>query len=257
MSRINTERPHRALIGTLLLLSVVATTPLHAQDTAAVRTDSVAVVPGWTTTLRPYLFLAGISGSVTAGPSTIPINSSFGEIVDNLQPSFFTAVAFEKGIWGAYADFQYISLQGEGTGMLGTTVGLKNIIGEADVTLRPSRGSTLRLLAGARGYQVDQTATIGDSLVIHGETFVIDPIIGAMGTWDLGERWQFEMRGDIGGFGISSEFTSQLSIIAMYDLSKTVSIPFGYRILNYRIKDDDVWMDTSMGGLVLGVDIRP
>jgi hypothetical protein len=59
-------------------------------------------------------------------------------------------VAFEKGMWGVYADFQYISLEGEGTGLLGTTVGLKNIIGEADFTLRPSRGSTLRLLAGLR-----------------------------------------------------------------------------------------------------------
>jgi hypothetical protein len=238
-----------------LLLALASPALANAQDSAAATTPTAA--PGWTTTLRPYLFLAGVSGSITAGPSTIPINSSFGELVDNLQPSFFTAVTFEKGVWGLYADFQYISLEGEGTGLLGTTVGLKNIIGEADVTFRPSPGSSLRLLAGARGYQVDQKVTLGDTLVIRGETFVLDPIVGAMGTWDLGEKWQFEMRGDIGGFGISSEFTSQLSIIAMYDVSQTISIPFGYRIINYRIKDDDIWMDTSMGGLVLGVDIRP
>jgi hypothetical protein len=247
---------HLITAGVLLTIPCLATVA-HAQESTAGPTDSVTAPPGWTTTIRPYLFLAGISGSLTAGPSTIPINSSFGELVDNLQPSFFTAVAFEKGVWGVYADFQYISLEGEGTGMLGTTVGLKNIIGEADVTFRPSPGSSLRLLAGARGYQVDQSVTINSNPPIHGETFVIDPIIGAMGTWDLGDKWQFEMRGDFGGFGISSEFTSQLSIVAMYDVSSTISIPFGYRILNYRIKDDEVWMDTSMGGLVLGVDIRP
>jgi hypothetical protein len=239
------------------LLLLALSTPAQALAQESDSTAGPVAAPGWTTTLRPYLFLAGVSGSITAGPSTIPINSSFGELVDNLQPSFFTAVTFEKGVWGLYADFQYISLEGEGTGLLGTTVGLKNIIGEADVTFRPSPGSSLRLLAGARGYQVDQKVTLGDTLVIRGETFVLDPIVGAMGTWDLGEKWQFEMRGDIGGFGISSEFTSQLSIIAMYDVSQTISIPFGYRIINYRIKDDEVWMDTSMGGLVLGVDIRP
>jgi len=239
-----------------LLLALAFPALTSAQNTPS---DSVTptAVPGWSTTLRPYLFLAGLSGSLTTGPSTIPINSSFGELLDNLQPSFFVAAAFEKERWGVYADFQYISLQGEGTGMLGTTVQLKNTIGEIDATFRPARGSSLRLIAGARGYQVDQTVTIGANPPLHGETFVIDPIIGAMGTWDLGERWQFEMRGDIGGFGISSEFTSQLSIISMYDVSETISIPFGYRILSYRIKDDKVWMDTSMGGLVLGVDIRP
>jgi hypothetical protein len=249
----------RLLRRTLPLAALLLASAAQAQDSTMARPDPVTptAVPGWSTTLRPYLFLAGVSGSITAGPSTIPINSSFGELLDNLQPSFFTAVAFEKGMWGVYADFQYISLEGEGTGMLGTTVGLKNIIGEADFTLRPSRGSTLRLLAGLRGYQVDQRVTLGDTLVIRGETFVLDPIIGAMGTWDLGDRWQFEMRGDIGGFGISSEFTSQLSIVAMYDVSGTISIPFGYRIINYRIKDEDIWMDTSMGGLVVGVDIRP
>lgn len=245
--------------ATIAALTLLLAPLAHAQDSATAHTDSVAptAVPGWTVTLRPYLFLAGLSGSLTAGPTTIPINSSFGELVDNLQPSFFTSVALEKGSWGMYADFQYISLEGEGTGMLGTTVGLKNIIGEADATFRPARGSTLRLLAGARGYQVDQSVVINSNPPIHGETFVVDPIIGAMGTWELGKDWQFEMRGDIGGFGVSSEFTSQLSIGAMYDLSETVSIPFGYRILNYRIKDDKVWLDTSMGGLVLGVDIRP
>lgn len=247
-------RARRALLTTAaLLLGFGAATPAQAQDTTAVRVDSA---PDSRVSIRPYLFLAGLSGSITAGPNTIPINSSFGELVENLQFSLFTAVEFEKGRWGGYADFQYISLGAEGSGALGATVELKNIIGEVDMTYRPSRAGGLRVLAGARGYQVDQTLTIGANPPVTASTFVLDPIVGAIGQWPLGETWDFEIRGDIGGFGISSEFTSQLAMVAMLKVSKTVSIPIGYRTLNYRIKDGKVFMDTQMGGLVLGADIK-
>jgi hypothetical protein len=243
---------HQLLAGAFLAGLLLASTA-HAQDPASVRSDSAT---GSRVSIRPYLFLAGLSGSITAGSNTIPINSSFGEILDNLQFSLFTAVSFEKGRWGGYADFQYISLGAEGSGALGATVELKNIIGEVDGTFRPSRAGGLRLLAGARAYQVDQTLTIGANPSTTASTFVLDPIVGAIGEWSLGDKWDFEIRGDIGGFGVSSEFTSQLSMVALLNVSKSVSIPIGYRTLNYRIKDGKIFMDTQMGGLVLGADIK-
>jgi hypothetical protein len=227
----------RVLLSLCLLLPAAA----HAQ---------------WKVAVRPYFFLAGISGSLTSGSNTIPLNSTFADILDNVKLSLFTAVTAEKGRWGVYGDFQYIDLNAEGSGPVGSTVGLRNIIAEVDATLRPHAAGGLRALLGVRAYQVDQTVTIGANPPIKASTLVIDPIIGALGEWTLGKKWEFELRGDIGGFGASSEFTSQMSLVTLYHVSKTVSIPMGYRTLGYRIKDDDVWMDTEMGGLVIGADIR-
>lgn len=243
----------KALGTRVLLLSMLFATASRAQDSTAAPPDAAP----WRVAIRPYFFLAGVSGSVTSGSNTIPINSTFGELLDNVQLSIFTAIGLVKGRWGLYADFQYISLNAEGTGQLGTTVGLENIIVEADATFQPPGASGLRLLAGLRGYRVDQTVNFSGQPPVKATTTVVDPVVGALGAWNLGERWQFEFRGDIGGFGVSSEFTSQLSLVVLYDISQTVSIPLGYRILGYRIKTDDVWMDTGMGGLVVGVDIRP
>lgn len=50
----------------------------------------------------------------------------------------------------------------------------------------------------------------------------------AHGVWALSNRWDIGLRGDTGGFGISSEFTYQLLAVFHWEISETVSIPFGY-----------------------------
>jgi hypothetical protein len=80
--------------------------------------------------------------------------------------------------------------------------------------------------------------------------------VGAVASWELGERWRFAMRGDIGGFGISSEFTYQLMLEFQWRLSRSVALPFGYRVLEYQIRQDAVWLDTRLRGLFLGLDLR-
>jgi len=41
-----------------------------------------------------------------------------------------------------------------------------------------------------------------------------------------------------------------------WDISESLAIPFGYRVLGYQIKQDDVLMDMRMAGMILGLDIR-
>jgi hypothetical protein len=245
----------------VLLAGLLAANPVGAQtDTSETpQPGSSAEAESsskWRFSLRPYLFLSGVSGSVTAEPFTFPINSSFSDLLDNVRIGGFVAFTAEKGQWGLYADFQYINLVGKGTSALNAELELENLIAEGDVTYRPGGAPTLRFLAGLRVYSIDQSVSILSQPLPKANTTVLDPILGAQGAWALSDRWDFEMRGDIGGFGISSEFTYQLLVLFHWDISRTLSIPFGYRILGYQIKTDEIWMNTRMGGLVLGLDIR-
>lgn len=260
----------RNVLCTVILMSLAACLPIQARAQSGDTLDSTAALDAatpsdWDFSIRPYFFLSGISGSVTAEPLTLPINSSFGDLVDNVKIGAFAAVTGEKGSWGFHFDFQYISLEGEATGRLGTTLKLENLISEGDLTYRPPAVRSLRLLAGARLYQVDETLTItrrvddpigGPQSPYEATTTVVDPIIGAAGNWALSPHWEVELRGDIGGFGIGSEFTNQLALAVLWRISDTVSFPFGYRVVDYQIKSDDVWLDTRMGGLMIGVDFR-
>lgn len=212
--------------------------------------------PEWSYSIRPYFFLSGLSGSVTVESVTFPVNSSFGDLLKNVELGAFINFSAEKGRWGVSADFQYINLYGESSGALDNSLDLKNTIGEVDLVFRPAGAPTLRFLAGVRVYSISQTVTLLGHEIPEASSTVVDPVLGAHGSWMLSDRWGFELRGDIGGFGVSSEFTYQMMALFKWGISDTVSLPFGYRVLGYQIRQDDVRMNTRMGGLVLGVDVR-
>ena len=254
-SAVRMIRRHFVLLAGLAAIHASATTPARSQERTSGSSPTPAPVSDWDFSVRPYLFLSGVSGSIAADPLTFPINSSFGDVVDHLQIGAFLAFTAEKGKWGTYTDFQYIRLLGEGTtDREFATLTLENLFFEADVTLRPTAAPSLRFLGGARIYSIDQTLSLQNGTRYEANTTVVDPILGALGKWELG-RWGFEMRGDIGGFGISSEFTYQLLMLFHPHLSDTITMPIGYRVLGYQIKADDVEMSTRMGGLVLGLDV--
>lgn len=236
----------RAGASVAVLLGLLVSAPIRAQSPGS----------GFVTHIRPYFWLSGVSGSVTAAPLTFPINSSFGDLLDNVEIGAFAAVTVEKERWGLYGDFQYISLVGEGTGATGATLELQNVIWEVDGFLRVPVGSgSLKFVGGVRVYSVDETLTPTNQQPIESNTTVADPILGAVGEWSIGKRWYFEMRGDLGGFGVGSEFTNQLSVVFQWQINDKLRLPFGYRVLGYQIKDGGVEMDTRMTGLVVGLDI--
>jgi hypothetical protein len=244
-----------------LLLVLLLAAPTGARGAGAAAgldplTENSEVPSDWSFSLRPYFFLSGISGSVTVDPLTFPINSSFAKIVQRVELGGFLSFTAEKNRWGVNADFQYINLYGESSLLRDTSMDLKNVIGEVDLLYRPEVAPTLRFLVGVRVYSVIQNVTLLGVAVPEANTTVVDPVLGAYGSWMLHDRWHFELRGDIGGFGVSSEFTYQMMALFRWGINDTLSLPFGYRVLGYQIRKDDIWMNTRMSGAVLGLDIR-
>jgi hypothetical protein len=216
--------------------------------------DMIPASDPWRFALKPFLFLSGLSGSVTLENATFPINSSFGDLIDNLRVGGFLSLAGTKGRWGFFADIEYISLKGTGSGQVPTELRLDTLIGELDATYSPSRDSNLWFVGGARMFDVGQSLLISDRPALETSITVVDPIVGAVGSWALGDSWLFRMRGDIGGFGVGSEFTYQLMMELQWQISDTVGLPFGYRVLSYQIRKDSSWLDTRLSGLFLGLN---
>lgn len=244
------------LAGFLLLPSSTRAQDGSAAAPADPLTENSEISPEWRYSLRPYFFLSGISGSVTVDPVTFPLNSGFKDIIQHVKLGGFISFTATKNRWGVNADFQYINLFGESSLSRDTSVDLKNVIGEVDLLFRPEVAPTLHFLVGVRVYSIIQNVSLLGLAVPEANTTVVDPVLGAYGAWMLHERWDFELRGDIGGFGVSSDFTYQMMALFRWGINDTLSIPFGYRVLGYQIKKDDIWMDTRMSGAMLGLDIR-
>jgi hypothetical protein len=248
-------------LGVAAGLTVIVASTVMAQgaEEGGASAASPESSPGWTFDLSPYFFLSGVSGSITTANRTYPINATVSDLADNLRMGLWLSFKGSGRRWGFYSDLQYSSLVGktqvaEDDEEPVLEVQLDNLIVEGDATLAIRDYSSLRFSAGIRVYYMTQELrfrTIPDEKV---ETTLVDPVFGARGDWDMGKKWRFALKGDIGGFGISSEFTYQLLMQFNWRFAKHWGLPFGYRLLSYTIATGGIMTDIRLAGLNLGVE---
>jgi hypothetical protein len=93
---------------------------------------------------------------------------------------------------------------------------------------------------GVRLNNISMAANISRNAVGGGTTelvnaenseFWVDPVFIARFSETINDTWQFQFRGDFGGFGIGSDFTWQLQGSVGYRFSKLFQTTIGYRII--------------------------
>ena len=60
---------------------------------------------------------------------------------------------------------------------------------------------------------------------------MVDPLVGLRFTTPLGEKWNFQVAGDVGGFGLGSDLAVNVWPMVGYELSPGAQLAFGYRVL--------------------------
>jgi len=91
----------------------------------------------------------------------------------------------------------------------------------------------------------------------------LDPIVGIRTVWDFAERWNFTLAGNIGGFGIGSDFAWEASGYFGYCFSlwgkDNANLLFGYQALYQDYKkgsgSDRFEFDATMHGPLIGLSI--
>ena len=89
----------------------------------------------------------------------------------------------------------------------------------------------------------------------------IEPVIGARARWVLNERWNFNLRGDLAGFGVEGDdLTWSLTGTAAWRAWEKTTIRFGYRVYDIRYSEgsgaDEFALDVREHGPIVGVTYR-
>ena len=84
----------------------------------------------------------------------------------------------------------------------------------------------------------------------------VDPIIGFRGRYNLTDKCYFAARGDIGGFGVSSDLTLNAFGAVGYQWNKTFSTELGYRYFYVDYAHDGFVFDAATKGLFLGATFK-
>lgn len=235
------------------LLSVAGTSRADAQD--------------WQFSIKPYLWLTGMEGDVGVVPDLPPaqVDLSFSDILDNLDFAAMVDIEARRGRFAILGDVSYVALSaGSGdvsvddVGVLGVDLDSKlatgTLVGSWRVVQRERY--SLDLLAGGRmtwsSTEVDLRLDDLQARVVDADETWVDPVVGAEMDVVLSPRWSLAMYGDVGGFGVSSDFTGQVWLHVLYELNDRWALSGGWRYYTVDYRTGDFTYDVEQNGPIFG-----
>lgn len=222
---------------------------------------------GWTFTLAPYAWLAGISGDVGLfGLPPQEIDASISDVLKNFDIGAMAVAEARNGRFILASDIFYAKLStsvNTPLGIAATSIDVSAtsfmLTGLAGYSLIDEEGVNLDVFAGARVWYSDTSFDfIGGTAdggqfdgKSDGDTWV-DPLVGIKGRADLGSNFYVSAWGMIGGFGVSSDLMWDVLGVLGYEFSDTFSLVAGYRAVSVDYENDGFVYDILQRGPIIG-----
>ena len=204
-------------------LAMLAATPLHADE--------------WKHELAPYLWGSAMEGTTGIGGVTADVDASFGDILDNLEMGFMGMYRGTRDRFSIDVDTIFMGL--------GATERSRPGLAKADIdvdqfVLGAAAGYAMTekfvVLGGLRYYdlsaEVKVTGPLGNTADAETDESWVDPYLGARYTIPLSEAWSLNLSGDIGGFGVGSDFAWQGLVTFRWQLTERTGALAAYRYMD-------------------------
>ncbi|ULQ54069.1 hypothetical protein [Flavihumibacter fluvii] len=196
----------------------------------------------WTFLVEPYLMFPNMSGKTGVGElPDVSINASSGDIFSKLKIGAMLNLEASNDKWAIATDFIYMDLNQD--------VKTGTVINSGDVTAKQFAWE----IAGLR--RVSPWLELGLGGILNSINAGVDININNIGggttnrnkdltqTWfdpmliarvknAPGQKFIYQVRGEIGGFGIGSDFAWQIQAYAGYRFSKLFQVTGGYRVIS-------------------------
>ena len=207
--------------------------------------------------ITPYLWASALDGSIGLGDISAEVDVPFSDLLDAVDvviPIHFEA---KGGKWALAFDVSYSALSQD-------LEVPDPINGETDIDLLFLElwaawdvSPTFAILFGSRYVDMDIDLEIvppGPLPALKtgaGQNWV-DPIVGFRYHGSIGRRWQYWLRGDLGGFGLGSDLSWQVRLGFLRQLSQVTSLSLGYHWLDIDYDQNNFAYDMLMSGPEIG-----
>ncbi len=178
----------------------------------------------WTFDVSLYGLAVGMSGDVTVRGVPADLDVGFDDILDNLEFGGMGTVRIGYERWALTTDVIYMGL---GASKKGVSADFDQWMVEPSLSYRFCEG--FELLAGTRYNNLSGEIRGPLGRNPSGTQDWWDPIVGANLSLPLGGKFSFNVRGDIGGFGVGSDLTWQAFPYLGWQFAKWGSLQAGYR----------------------------
>ena len=205
---------------------------------------------GWAFTATIYVWGAGLDGDVGIGAATVDVDVGFGDLLDHLDiGGMFILEAQPVGAsWSLILDVLYLDLEDD---LDAADAEVTELITELDIAWSPAGWENTDIIAGLRYWDIEADLDVGPFMTGIEKGWV-DPVVGVRGTVPLAETWSLRYRGDVGGFGVGSDFSYQVAFVFTHELGPSSRFHFGVRTLAVDYDDDGFVFDTQTSGPIMG-----
>lgn len=220
----------------------------------------------WEFRLIPYAWLIAMDTKATVRNYTADSKINFSDILRDMN--FAGQVHFEgqKGKWGFFIDPTYLRLSQEGTLRDGRDIKLQveqwlvefggtYQLGKWSLEEKGKRSITVDALGGGRFWYLSADLDTSSNLNPSKTVQWIDPIIGVRLEADITEKLLFNIRSDIGGFSVGSDFSWNALGVFGYRFTKDITGLFGYRALyvDYKEGTSIIRYNMTIHGPIMGL----
>jgi hypothetical protein len=203
----------KKLLITLTVAATLVVPALRAEETNK-----------WTFDITAYGLAASMSGDAVVKGIPANVDIGFDKIWDNLNFGAMGTVRLGYDRWALSTDVIYMDLEGTKEQL---TFGVQQLMVQPALEYRVHRQVTV--FAGAVYNRMDMKLS-GPLGVNPSDTQGWwDPIVGTQLSLPLGKHFSLNVRGDVGGFGVSSDLTWQAFPYVGWQFAKWGSLQLGYR----------------------------
>lgn len=266
------NRPMRKQIAFLIVLVTAAISALTAGPVESSKeVTPVQTQPPenpWSFTLAPYGWATAINGTIGIRDRSADIDVGFKDIFKKIDAAFMVIAQVRYKRWALTGDLLYARLHDDiapprGILFSSTHEVLKETIGNFELNYRVFDEKTFFIdaFAGARVYNFFSQIVLRPNLARQGvnlsatETWA-DPTIGFNGRYYISRPIFLHLYGDIGGFGVGSEFSWQALGGVGIQASRWCDLELGYRALGFDYEAGNSKVDIITHGFISGVIIR-
>jgi opacity protein-like surface antigen len=222
----------------LLLAGCATSTPVAISPLQDRPAADAAAGKDWEFQVKPYLLLVTIDGDAEVRRVTnVPVEVDFSDVLDTLDMGgMLHGEAHHKSGWGFILDYAFMELGADRVGRAGIVLDaeVRQAIfeGLASHRFRLKGGTVLDAFAGVRWWDnnIDLRLSPGGTQRKRSIDW-FDPVIGAQVAAPFAKNWSVLARGDIGGFGLESDFTWSVMGGVQYRVNQRFAVELQYRAL--------------------------
>ena len=245
--------------------SAALTSAILALTSITVNTAAASSDDGWNYSLSPiFLWAMKINGSSTIGPSTVPLELSFNDVLSNMDTVFTVHFEARKNDLTLFTEVQYVDLKPDTRiGPVKIDIDFKDVMAEFGAMYRVAGDNVTgwEVLGGARYFDQEITVDIGNTgLKIKSDNDWWNGFIGGRVKHQMTDKWLLEARVDYGQ-GSRANYSTNAIFFFDYTFNDWGSAFVGYKYMKIRYDNDRSGLnyykyEAEQQGPVAGLNIK-